>query len=159
MGEARLVALNFRKELGGGETLPHVFECSDGRDWVVKLPGNPHGVSGLCGDWIGTVLASTLGIHMPEASPVIVSQAALSTLPVGRPASDWATPGVGYATVYMDTYDVTSVEQIISASSESARADRCGRHLAGRARPTETGRKRMEPAHRRFNTPAALAVH
>jgi len=67
--------------LSGGETQPQVFECDDDRDWVLKLPGNPHLNAGLVADWVGTALATLAGVSTLEADFVEVSAAALSTVP------------------------------------------------------------------------------
>src|SRR5688572_8117606 len=117
MRECRLVwteaampeAINWRRGLGGGETQPQIYECDDGEEWVLKLPGNCHGTSGLCADWVGTALACLLGVPVVECSVVAVSDLALSTLPETASAREWARSGLAFGSRYMrDSEDVHS---------------------------------------------------
>jgi hypothetical protein len=81
MTGGRLSARNWRLSLGGGQTEPQLFQCSDGRDWVLKLQGNPHmDVVGLCADWVGTCLAGMARVPTVQCELVHVSPDALWTM-------------------------------------------------------------------------------
>ena len=97
-----LRALNWRRAMGGGETKPQVFECDDGNDWVLKLPGNPHlGAAGLCADWIGTALAAECGVPVLECALVEVTPTALATMPDDNVATPWAAPGTAFGSRFL----------------------------------------------------------
>jgi hypothetical protein len=118
-----LRARNWRLSLRGGETQPQVFECSDGEDWVLKLPGNPHLATGLCADWIGTVLAQRAGVPVIECNLVEVDELALSTMRLDTPAHSWATSGIAFGSRYLrDAKDVTGLEGAVHAISADDRA-------------------------------------
>lgn len=113
-----LRARNWRRALGGGETQPQVFECSDDQEWVVKLPGNPHGVSGLCADWLGTMIAALVDVPVIECSLVEVVDDALATMPRGSTARAWAQPGVAFGSRYViDSKNVTGQDVIMGLAS------------------------------------------
>jgi hypothetical protein len=76
----RLLALNWLLSFGSsGASRPQVFSCSDGIDRVLKLPGLAV-PSQLASDWIGCLLASMLGIRVPEVTLVEVDSGCLSTI-------------------------------------------------------------------------------
>jgi hypothetical protein len=117
-GRVMVRAVNWRMALPGGETRPQVFECDDGQEWVLKLPGNPHGgLGGLCADWIGTVIASRVGVSVLPCELVEVDQDAVNGMPAGSEPRRWARPGVAFATRYVKAQPVSGMATILSHST------------------------------------------
>ncbi|MBI3970935.1 MAG: hypothetical protein HY332_06570 [Chloroflexi bacterium] len=98
----RIRAVNFfPARLGEGKTLPQVFQCDDGRFWVLKLPGSPGAAPWeLCADWIGTALAGMAKAPVLECGLVQVGLDAIWTLPDGP--AQWAKPGTAFGTVFLE---------------------------------------------------------
>lgn len=94
-----LAARNHRLELKGGESRPQVFGCSDDSEWVLKLMGNPQGSASMAADWVGSVLATMVGVPVPEPSIVEVSENALRTAPDS--VREWAQPGPAFGSRYV----------------------------------------------------------
>jgi hypothetical protein len=97
---------------------PQVFTCAfvppseaaERGEWVVKLMGKSR--AELVGDWVGCLLASTLGLRTPEVSIVEVDADALSTCPA--PVMAWATPGPAFASRYLsDTRELLGDRAVV----------------------------------------------
>lgn len=91
-------ATNHLYDLRSGLSRPQVFECSDGIDRVVKIPGlcDP---SSLASDWMGSLLAVSLDVLVPAPSIVTVTPAAIRTLPIAF-ASE-ARQGLAFGNSYI----------------------------------------------------------
>ncbi len=113
-----LSALNHRRELRGGDSKPQVFECSDARDWVLKLLGNPLGPTSLVADWVGTAIGRLIAVPVPECSIATVSKEAIETAPEG--VQEWALPGPALATEYVtQSSNVSGVTALFTCNNLS----------------------------------------
>jgi HipA-like kinase len=69
----RALALeHIRRMLGGAQ--PHLMRCSDGSYYVVKFLDNPQHPRVLANEWLGTQLASRLGLPTPQPAVVEVGE-------------------------------------------------------------------------------------
>ena len=115
---------NHLYDLGIGMSRPQVFECNDGVDRVVKVPGLCS-LAALTSDWLGALLAVHLGLLTPAPALVTVTRESIRSMPpeLGRAA----LPGVGFGTTY-----ITSAQPVLGVASIEA----CSNHSDILARTT-----------------------
>jgi len=97
-----LSARNHRRDLKEWESRPQLFQCSDGAEWVLKLMGNNLGSASLATDWVGSALATMIGVPTPEPNIVEVSGDALRTAP--ESVQEWARPGPAFGSALVSQY-------------------------------------------------------
>jgi HipA-like kinase len=68
-----VLALEHIRRMRGGAQ-PHLMRCSDGSYYVVKFQDNPQHPRVLANEWLGTQLASRLGLPTPEPTVVEVPE-------------------------------------------------------------------------------------
>jgi hypothetical protein len=73
LAPAKVSAVEEIRRMRGG-TQAHLMRCSDGEYYVVKLQNNPQGVRILANEFLATALAERLGLSVPQARIVQVSQ-------------------------------------------------------------------------------------
>lgn len=57
---------------GGAQS--HLMRCADGNYYVIKLQNKPQHPRALANDWLGTRLAQTIGLSVPEPAIVHVDR-------------------------------------------------------------------------------------
>jgi len=67
---------------GHGGSRPILLETVDGRIVHVKLQHNPQSTRSLVNDWVGTLLASALGVPVPEVVLVALDRSHLDDIPI-----------------------------------------------------------------------------
>ncbi len=66
-----------RKMMGGSQS--SLISASDGKFYVLKLAGNPQGPYTLFNETFGTILAKSLGLPVPDWSPIYVDSSFIRT--------------------------------------------------------------------------------
>lgn len=69
----RVLAVEHIRRMRGG-TQSHLLRCSDGEYYVVKFQDNPQGTKILANEFLGSALATRLGLPSPEIAIVKVSE-------------------------------------------------------------------------------------
>jgi len=84
----RVVAVEYVRRMQGGSQA-HLLRCSDGEYYVVKFQNNPQGTRILANELMAAVLASRLGLPIPERAIVDVTEILIQrtgdlTIQIGR---------------------------------------------------------------------------
>jgi hypothetical protein len=69
----RVVAVEYVRRMRGGSQA-HLLRCSDGEYYVVKFQNNPQGTRILANELLAAILASRLGLPIPESAIVDVAE-------------------------------------------------------------------------------------
>ena len=96
---------------------PCVFECSDGRERVLKFRDRAT-YSALASDWIGSLLATDLGVRTPAPSLVKMDGEAISTM--GKEAAADVKPGYAFGSAYLPhAQNIVGVRGITSCANHA----------------------------------------
>jgi len=92
-----------RRMRGGAQS--HLLRCADGFYYVVKFQNNPQHTRVLVNDWLGTRLASMIGLPVPVATIIDVDPWLLEHTPDLRielcGQSSMFTPGLSFGSRYL----------------------------------------------------------
>ncbi|GGD75532.1 HipA family kinase [Paenibacillus nasutitermitis] len=88
-------ALSHIKSIGEGWTLPHLFYCDDGHEYVVKLMNNHQGPGVLANEYIAFRLAKLLDLPAAEYKVVNISYDLVEIFPALKKLRVPAGPHIG----------------------------------------------------------------
>jgi hypothetical protein len=100
-----------------GYTLPHLFECDDGYQYVVKFMSNPQGIRGLAKELIAYRLGKMLDLPVVQGNVIYITKELIDRYPILR--KNHVKPGPHFGSLYIENAQYPSrkaIRQCINVS-------------------------------------------
>ncbi len=99
------------KKMGNGSTIPYLVQCSDGKKYVAKFPGNPEGKRVLINEYICGSIARKLKLPCPLFELIKVKNISRH---IGDDSEIELIDGTAFGSEYLDKVSIADDYEVIS---------------------------------------------